>query len=238
MTILYNASTSDGLRNHTRYITNTNTSTYSNADLDASINRYYRLFVNKIIEAMDGWDFQGEIATTDLVANQQEYIFPSDILKIKRIEISYDGTTWRRLSIRDISSNPRQTDSTTVNQEFNKTDPQCDLYDSSVFLYPIPTAAVTGGLKIWYEKKVTDLSAVTDEPQFIEAYHAGLSYGAAVDYFNKYKEVEFNATKARDNQTLLDQLILDMQSFYRRRTQDQDYVVAPEFIDYDYGREY
>jgi hypothetical protein len=236
--ILYNASTSDGLRNMTRFLTNSDTSSYANADLDAAINRYNRLFVNKIIEAMDGWDFQGEIATTDLVANQQEYVFPTDILKFKRAEISYDGTTWRRMDLIDVNNKPRQTDSTTINNEYSTYDPQVDLFDKSLFVYPIPTADVTGGLKIWYEKEASDLTAATDEPVFLEAYHPGLAYGAAVDYLSKYQEVEFNSSKLRDNQEKLNRLILDMQSFYRRRTQDQDYTVQGVYVDYDYGSDY
>ena len=186
---------------------------------------------------MDGWDFQGEIATSDLVSSQQEYVFPTDILKFKRAEISYDGTTWRRLKIRDINDNPRQTDSTTVGQEFYQTDPEIDLHDSSIFLFPIPDANVTGGIKIWYEKKATDLSAVTDQPAFVEAYHNGLSHGAAVDYLRKYEEVGTNSTKLRDNLRQIEEIINDMQVFYRRRTQDQKYTIEPDFVDYDYGRD-
>ena len=236
--ILSNASTSDGLRNLTRFITNTDTTTYSNADLDASINRYYRLFVNKIIEAMDGWDFQGEIATSDLVADQQEYVFPSDILKFKRAEVSYDGVTWRRAKLIDINSKPRQTDASTIANEDYKSDPEVDLFDRSLFLYPIPTADSTGGIKIWYEKQADDLSADADEPLLLEAYQTGLSIGASVDYFDKYREVEFNSSKSNENQLKLEKLILDMQSFYRRRTQDQDYTVQGQAVDYDYGRDY
>lgn len=196
------------------------------------------MLANKVIEAMDGWDFQGEVATTDLVADQQEYVFPSDILKFKRAEISYDGVTWRRLKLIDINNKPGQTNTATISNEISRDEPEVDIMDNSLFIYPTPTGAVSGGLKIWYEKEVTDLSEDTDEPNLIEAYHPGLAYGAAIDYFSKYREVEFNSTKANDNQLKLDELILDMQKFYRRRTQDQDYIVQGQAVDYDYGRDY
>jgi len=236
--ILYNASTSDGLRNHSRFLTNTDTSTYSNADLDASINRYYRMFVNKIIEAMDGWDFQGEVATADIVANQQEYVFPTGLLKFKRAEVTYDGVTWRRVKLSDINSDPRPTDTTTTTRDYTTYNPHLDLFDQSIFLYPTPTGNVTAGLKIWYEKDVTDLSADTDEPLLLKAYQKGLSVGGAIDYQKKYREVEGNSAKLLDNQNDLDAIIDNMQNFYRRRTQDQEYYLEPRFVDYDYGNDY
>lgn len=237
--ILYNASTEDGLRNFARFLTNTDLDSYTDDELNAAINRYNRVFANKIIEAMDGWDFKGEIATTNLVANQQEYIFPSDILKFKRAEVSYDeGVTWRRLEIFDINKRRRPTDATTVNQEFHKTDPAVDVYDQSLFLYPIPTANSTSGLKIWYEKKVDDLSNDTDEPEFLEAYHPGLAHGAAVDYFRKYREIKANSSKANDNLIEMEKIIDNMQETYRTRIQDEEYSLQPQFVDYDYGNEY
>ena len=233
--ILYNASTSAGLRNHARFLTNTNTTTFTDADLDSAINTYYHQFVNNIVQSMDDWDFQGETATADLVASQQEYLFPTDILKIKRIEITYDGTNWNKVKMMDINKRSGATDSTTIGNEFNTEAPFADLHDQSLFLYPIPTAASTAGLKIWYEKEATELSAATSEPKFLEAYHKGLSYGAAIDYFEKYSEVEGNTNKRNLAKQNYNKIVEDMEEFYQTRNQDREYVIQPSFVDYDYG---
>lgn len=234
---LYNASTSQGLRNIARFLTNTNTTTYANADLDASINSYYQMFVNEILAAMDDWDFQGEIATTNLVANQQEYVFPTDILKIKRIEISYDGTNWRNATRFDISDRGNQSDATSVNNEFSTDSPFVDIYDNSLFLYPSPTTNVTGGLKIWYLKEATDLSAATDEPAIQEAYQKGLCYGAAKDWFQKYLEVEGNAGKADRMSIELENYLSKLRTYYSNRDMDRDYIlnIADNGFDSEYG---
>jgi hypothetical protein len=232
--ILYNASTSAGLRNFTRFLTNTNTTTYSNADLDAALNTYYHQFTNDILESMDDWDFQGEVATASLVASQQEYIFPTDLLKIKRVEVSYDGTNWYVAKPFDISERSEPLDTTSVATDFSTTDPYYDAHDISLFLYPIPSSNVSGGLKIWYEKEATELTAVTNEPVFAEAYHKGLAYGAAKDYFEKYMEVAGNANKAVQMEKNLEVVRQRMKDFYARRNQDRDYVMLPAFEDYDY----
>lgn len=232
--ILYNASTSAGLRNQTRFLTNTDTTTYSNADLDASINTYYHLFVNEILEAMDGWDFQGEIATTNLVANQQEYVFPTDILKIKRVEITYDGTNWYNAQPFDINMRGTATDTTSIASDFDKSSPFFDAFENSLFLYPIPDAARTAALKIWYEDEVAELSNATDEPDFAEAYHKGLCYGAAKDWFQKYAEVPANIKKAQMMENEMQAYITRMKVFYNRKTQDDVYAVETGYVEWEY----
>jgi hypothetical protein len=232
---LYSASTSAGLRNFTRFLTNTNTTTYTNEDLDAAINMYYRSFVQDIIDAMDDWDFQGEVATADLVAGQQEYVFPTDCLKIKRAELTYDGTNWSKVNFLDINEISSATDTTSISRNFTKTEPYADLHDNSLFLYPIPDANSAAGLKIWYEKKATDLSAVTDEPLLVEAYQKGLCYGAAKDYFEKYIEVGKNYNKRNLMASNLNEIREEMKNFYRKKIQDRTYRISGGFVDYGYG---
>jgi hypothetical protein len=183
---------------------------------------------------MDGWDFQGETATTNLVANQQEYSLPSDILKIKRMEITYDGTNWYNVMPFDVNMRGASTDTTSIARDFNKNEPLFDLMEDSVFLYPIPDTAVVGGLKIWYENIATELSSATDEPVFADAYHKGLAYGAAKDYFQKYAEIEGNVSKAKLMEQEMNAYISRMKIFYNKKTQDDIYSVETGFVDYGY----
>ena len=233
--ILYNASQSTGLRNWTRFLTNTNTSTYTNADLDASLNMNYQLFVTEILDAMDGWDFQGEIATTDVVSGQQEYVFPTDILRIKRIEVTYNGTQWARAEQFDINQRRADTADTSIVRDFSKYQPYADMYDNSIFLYPIPDGDVTGGLKIWYEKQVSSLVNDTDAPVFIESFHKGLCHGAAKDYFSKYAEKNGFSNKLAQNTNDMNDYIQRMKAFYRKKTPDFNYKITPNVVAYDYG---
>ncbi len=236
--ILYNASVSSGLRNFTRFITDTDTTTFTNADLDASLNMYYDLFCTEIIDSMDEWDFNGEIATTDFVANQQEYVFPTTILKIKRIELTYDGSNWYLASPMDINEVGSATDTTSIRNNFVVQEPHYDLMDTSFMVYPIPTANVTGGVKIWFEELETQLSADTDEPAIVRPFHKGLCYGAAKDYFEKYINVGSNDKKAQTASINLETYIQRAKNFYRKKNQDRAYTVTSYDADYEYGADY
>ncbi len=223
--ILYNASTSNGLRNYARFLTNTSTNTYTDLDLTAALNMYYGEVIQEIIQAQDGWDFQAETATADLVADQQEYTLPTDILKIKRIEISYDGTNWTPVTFMDVNETSSATDTTTVGNNFQKSEPYADLMDKSIMLYPTPSANATGGLKIWYSKGVDDLSADTDEPVFQNRFHKVLCYGAARDYFEKYLQITGNDGKRTKANANFKAMMEDLKSFYNTHNQDRDYVL-------------
>lgn len=233
--VLYDATTENGLRNFARDLTDTDTTTYTDAKLNAAINRYYDLATTDILESMDEWDFQGEIATASLVAGQQEYVLPVDILKIKRIECMIDGVKWYNVRFMDINEIDIATDTTSITSNFNVSDPRADLMDRSLMLYPIPTANVTGGIRIWYEKLETLLSADADEPNFSRAFHKLLAIGAAIDYFKKYVGQNDNATKLADARQEYQLVTEKMKAMYRRKNQDRAYTMTPYDAGYDYG---
>lgn len=227
---LFNASTGVGLRNRTRYLTRTDTSTYTDNDLNANINSWNQIFITEILSAMDGWDFGAETATTNIVANQQEYVFPTDLLKIKRIEVTYDGSNWKKVEWFDI--NERGTDTANLN-DFTTDNPYADLMDDSLMLYPIPTTNVTAGLKIWYSKLDSPMSSDTDKPSFAEPFHIGLCYGAAKDYYERHSEKPNFADRAQVMTRNLNETIERMREFYNTHNQERDYVLKTVYQDYN-----
>ena len=212
-----------------RYFTRTTVVNYSDADLKKNINTYLHYFVNEIIESMDGWGFTETTNSQDLVASQQAYTFPTGILKIKRVEVSYDGTNWHEAIPFDINMVGSPNDTTTIGQNFSQSKPFYDAAGNSLNLYPIPDAAVTNGLKVWYEKEATELSATSDEPTFAEAYHKALAYGAAKDYFQKRKKF----TEAGTMGTEMNNLLGRMKVFYNRRIPDENYQVQGAYVNYE-----
>lgn len=234
MTLVYNASTSVGIVNYGRFLTNTNTTTYASGDALASVNRWYQFIISEVLQAMDDWDFQGEYGTANLVASQQEYTLPSDILKIKRVEVTYDGTNWYTASPMDLSERADATDSTSVNNDFNTAEPFYDLMDNSLFLYPIPTANSTGGLKIWYEKEGTELTN-TSEPNLPEFAQKALSYGMAMDYFEKYSERDGFTNKRNLMKQELNEIIEKTKEHFNTKHQDRPYRITPVYKEYGYG---
>lgn len=232
--MLYNASTSTGIVNYGRFLTNTNTTTYTSSDANASVNRWYQFIIAEVLQAMDDWDFQGEYATTSLVASQQEYVLPTDIIKIKRVEVTFDGTSWYTVSPMDINERADATDSTSVNNDFNVAEPFYDLMDNSLFLYPIPTANSTNGLKVWYEKEGDTLTD-TSEPNLPESYQKVLSYGMAMDYFEKYSEKDGFTNKRNLMKQNINEMVEKIKEHYNSRNQDRPYRITPSYTEYDYG---
>jgi hypothetical protein len=222
--------TLENLQSQVRELTNTDTTSYTNDQINANLTRWAHLFTTEIVESQDEWEFQGETATTDLVADQQEYPFPSDILKIKRIEITYDGTNWYRANIWDISERGSSIDSEHIS-DFSEEEPYAELFNGSVFMYPVPDEAQTAGLKIWYSEEIvgedsngddiTSFSTSTDKPKIREAFQRGLILGAVKDNAQKYQN--WDLFKISDNEQ--EKIISRMKQFYSNRIQDRKIIV-------------
>ena len=94
------------IKDETRYITKTNTSTYTDADIESGLELIRKRIIMKAIRASTEWNLRGEIAQTDLVSitgllsgengYNGEYAFPSDLIKFTRIDLSYNGVTYNR----------------------------------------------------------------------------------------------------------------------------------------------
>src|SRR3990167_5747874 len=118
------SATDTGLVEDTRWWTNTNTVSYPTADIKRNLNKWYQELVGEILVSMDECDVQGEIATASLVANQQEYTFPTYLLKIKRMEVTFDGTKWYRVTPMDVQETDEiLSNQTDVNNSFPVTNP-------------------------------------------------------------------------------------------------------------------
>ncbi len=214
------------LQNLTRRYTNTTSTEYSDTDLNASLTNAAKFLATEILDSMDDWDSQGEISTTSLVADQEEYLFPSDILKIKRIEVSYDGTNWYRANFFDINQKAGAITSNET-KNFSEQEPYVEIYEKSLFLYPTPEVAVEDGLKIWYSKDVVGLdedgndidkfSAATDVPLLKSGFRKALVFSAATDYFTQYGNME----GANIMEQKLEKMISRIRTFYSRRIQDK-----------------
>jgi len=235
-----NTATSQGILQDIDYLCNTNTASYTVENKTRNANLWHNRMVVEILDSMDEWDFQGEIATSDLVASQQEYTFPTDILKIKRIEVDYDGNgVFNRANPMDINSIDKTVaTSAEINGRWAETSPEYGTFDDSFFLYPVPDTNRTDGLKIWYTKEVLPFSAFvgsatfiagnTAEPVFEDAFHRTISLGASLDYGVKHSssdlirfckdELYGPSIRGKDR---IGGLISQMKAFYSTRASDK-----------------
>lgn len=220
---------------------NADTNQFTNAERLIFINKWMHKIVSMILQSQDGWDYDDvnqtdyPIITTDLVANQQDYTLPASekILKVKRVEISYDGTNWYKAEPLDVNEIGSATDSTTLAGSFNKTKPYYDLQYHALFLYPIPDAAVTGGLKMWVTREAIDftsgdITTGTKEPPWDEPFHHMLALGVAY---------EWAVMKGRSNIGVLKQELIEdeqrLKQYYSDKQKDKAYTLKPSYVNYE-----
>lgn len=153
-------------------------------------NQYVATVQAWILAARDEWDYDDTnhttypILTANLVSGQYFYTFPTDILKIQRVEVSWDGTTWKKAEPFDQSNFDKPLDDTTIATYFSKDEPHYDTTYDSFRLLPTPDANVTDGLKI-YVARECDVFATTDttqEPGFDYMWHYIIPLGIAYEW--------------------------------------------------------
>jgi hypothetical protein len=155
-------------------------SSYSDTNIDLAINDYYHKALGIAFMTCGEWEVSGETSTTNLVATQQEYVLPSNIISLYKVEANFTGNTgdWVNLPIANMTSlgSPLSNDTTNTSSTF------CRVFDNSLFMqYPVGTS-VTSGLKVHFIEDITELSAVGDEPDLPEFLITYLIHGACRDY--------------------------------------------------------
>ena len=127
------------------------------------------------------------IATTPLVADQRDYQFDSiSFLKLKRVDVTYDGETWYRAEAFDSASLADSLgNDTEVDSRFTASAPKYDPKGFGFWLYPRATAAqVAAGAKarIEFSRGHTefDESDTIEEPPIDRPFHDLIAIGAAL----------------------------------------------------------
>lgn len=188
-----------------RALTHSDTSSYTAANLLIDINLWYEKIVTMIFESQDDTDFDDQrnttypILTTSLVAGQRDYSIPvaNNVLKIKRVDITYDGTNYFRATPFDNGvvqwglGNPTNEDANMIKQA-----PRYDIQYNSLFVYPLAVASdVSAGaqIRIEWERDVTvfttgdyttDPTDSTVIPGIDSPWHMMIAYGAAYEFAN------------------------------------------------------
>lgn len=222
----YNDTTNkQGLVQDTYFLlTNVTSTDYPANDIKRNINKAYRVAVDIALKSQDQWLFQDTVATANIVGGQGEYTFKtsgdfniSDVIKIDRVEVSYDGTNWvRAVNInRNDYLNALNSATATVNNDFSVTTPVYSLQKESLSLFPIPASNVANGLKLYYTQDVTDLSSDTDVPVIAPQFHTYLSVSAAYDY-----AVTRGLSQASALRQEMELMKRDMAKFYSTRADD------------------
>lgn len=177
--------------NKTYFYTNTNSTSFSAANMLLAINNAYERVASLIMQSDGRWEWDDAnntdfpIATTTLTANQGDYGLAVTHLKILRVEVKDENGLWTQLRSIDQSDYKGQ-----AQGEFLKTAGQpvyYDLVNSSVILYPKPDYTQSASLKIYFQRgpavyTSAEVTTGTKVPGFNSLYHELIPLHAAHDY--------------------------------------------------------
>ena len=168
---------------------NDDTTAYPLADKTRNVNNWYDRVTSLILQSDARWEWDDvnqtdlPIATTALVANQQDYGLDTAVqYKIQRVEIL--DTTGDAIRLHPISEQDKKNIAMTEYRETAGTPKEYDLIGNSIFLYPKPSYAKALGLKLYFQRGASYFVSgdTTKTPGFNEMFHRILTYGAAYDF--------------------------------------------------------
>lgn len=149
-----------------RFYTKTNSTSFTDTEILMLANLFKDEIANEVGKKV-GEDYFGLRLTTDLVEDQREYGFPSEVMaRIKYAEAKLDGTNWVKMGSTDLAQYELPTDEANIVAAYAGKAAEIDIWDKSFFIYSDAAIIdVTDGLKIWaivFPADITDLASVVD----------------------------------------------------------------------------
>jgi len=208
-----------------RDITNTNSTTFTDADILRHLNIAYGHRILDILRLQVDRNASQTEVKTNLVSvtglsegdsgYNGEYAFPVDLVRPLRMEITYDGENWYPCKVYDINENTGSEHyKDSIQDNFSETDPYVRFDRDSYFIRPLPETSVTNGLHIWYEYRQTDLT--TGSPDFEANLHDLLAYDVTYMELLKHPS-KFTMEWRSDFRTMRTELQERFNEFYRNR---------------------
>lgn len=178
------------------YLDEATAADWSNAELDTLINSYYhavRTAVGTVYE-----DYYMTTALVNTTASQEEYTvsgdsLPSNVWKIRRVEINYDVTVSTNAPIRALPI--QNIDEVRRDLAFTNRSLGLGVYSNvryytfgfgsnfKIGFIPIPDKTGTNAIKLWYIKTASDLSSDSDtlDIPYADKYWMLIAWGATAE---------------------------------------------------------
>ena len=224
------------LNSRITFLTGLGTSEYLPADRLISVNTNYDKLHSIILDSQDEWDFDDSnyadlpIATTDLVASTGKYGLPATIYRMNKVEINYGAGM--------VKANPLDLNETLLSdsellERITVSNPKYRVFNGTIQMYPTPTADVTGGLQLYFDREVNlftsaEVTTGTKEPGLDRLWHDYIAIGASFD-----GAVKFTLNNTATLKTMLDEMESRIRKYYGQRTTDRKFRLTGYIEDYE-----
>lgn len=221
----------------------TNSTKVSDAFLLTGVNLDYAEVVMQILRAKTDFNFNAKEAYATLLSTSGvaigaagyngEYTFPSDLIRPIRVEISYDGEVWYPATFYDVADNLTSSEegiaSNTDSNHWDEYHPYVRFERDSFFVRPLKTSTgnITGGIRIWYEKRQTALTA-GDTPLFEENFHRILVLKGALRVMRKFRK-EYSLAVRNEMRGEVNKYTEQMLSYFKDRFKKQ-FQARPKYL--------
>lgn len=204
--------TTDNLRELTRYyaLGKSDDTSFSDADTLLNLNaRYQEAFL--MATANDGdFEFNGDGSENiSITSGTRSYTRATDLFKVLRVEIKYPSSSENWQEAHQINSNQIQRSGkdnyTAGRPEFDVVGREIEIFVSAK---TADIEAVSNGIKVYYQKELTELAADDSEIIFPDVFARYICLGAAMDYClvnglkNKLAQLEKEYLKMETKLTL------------------------------------
>jgi len=212
------------------FLCGTDSTSYSNANKAANINRHYWKAVTDIFKSSNRWFWDdsnlGSVPTVTATMTDatHEVALPA-LIGIQAIEVKDIDGNWTRLKEISIDEYRR----TITDAEDTPGIPHSyALVGSYIYLFPAPDTAqvtLTNGLKFWVKREFDAFTSsdTTQEPGIAEPFHRILSLGAAYDWLI-VNDTQQKADRVKQD---YEQLRAELRDFYADQNKDSDYKIRP-----------
>ena len=214
-----------GLKQDIYFLAKCNSTSISDGDLNRIINKYY-LQLQEAVRAVNE-NFYLTVATSNLVIGNGSYTFPDGVGGGASPAYEKIHSLWTAFLPASIAT-PLYTEFTRVDfidpsaisdpeYTFSTDAPKAIVFGSYFTLLPLVTDAtkypVVGGLKIYYIKQPTKLSADIDVPDIFPDYHDAITQGSLIDVAERLGNAKLKA----DSVKLFAKRIVDIKSYASNR---------------------
>lgn len=169
---------------------------WQDSQIYSAINYAYLEMYTAVVETYE--DYYRTLVTTSTIEDQQEYAIPSDMYKLRRLEVKYDSDgDYAKARAYPINQTSLPFDTTS----YSATNiPIYELTGNYIRLLPIPDETIVGGLRMIYIATESELVDTDDEINipFADRYAKYIVWGACAMLLSKGQQEETVASKYED----------------------------------------